>query len=85
MFFSKQVCQTTNEVVILLNALVILREKINSNGDNINRYVDNVTQRSNRLSLYKFGFVVSWNVYRGRVTVLRKLKPMLDGVGTENK
>ncbi|XP_065676125.1 uncharacterized protein LOC101236399 isoform X3 [Hydra vulgaris] len=71
-----EVCETTNEVVILLNALVILRENVC--GDVLN-------QRSNKLLLYRFGYIVTWNVYTNRITVLHAMKPILDGVGSENK
>ena len=71
------VCAHSKEVIILINALVVLRNTVPAKAcpsgvERIETY---------KLSLYTLGYIVSWNVYDGCVTVLKRY-PVVEGPGT---
>jgi len=71
------VCCSEKSVVILLNALIILRDPVLDNCSN--NVLTNLM-----LNLYTVGYLLSWNVIDGNVKVLRKSQPLLQNGSSIN-
>lgn len=79
-------CEERKEVIILINALVVFRDNVQRDEKipSMNTQVsEGLVQREScyKLSLYTLGYIVSWNVYTGCVTVLKRY-PIVEGPGT---
>lgn len=74
-------CQVTNEVIILINALVILRDKVHRSDNKCETKSTHNREKYYKLVLYTLGYIASWNIYTGEVKVLKRF-PLIEGPGT---
>lgn len=66
------------EVILLINALVVFRDSVQRDEK---LFVGSQSSQRSKLSLYTLGYIASWNVYSGLVTVLKRY-PIVEGPGT---
>lgn len=71
-------CEEKKEVILLINALVVFRDSVQRDEK---LFVGSQSSQRSKLSLYTLGYIASWNVYSGLVTVLKRY-PIVEGPGT---